>query len=160
MQLADGSPISNKSFDEQPKAGPYWSIILEVAESKHKPILDRSKIIQDSIQGLINTTILAAHDEIVMLFHKHCDHGYPTPNLERDEVLDDVLPALKEKGIYSRGRFGSWKYEVANQDHSFMLGVEAVDHICFGSVELSLNYPDLVNSRANGERSLVSMDGR
>jgi hypothetical protein len=30
-------------------------------------------------------------------------------------------------------RFGSYKYEVANQDHSLMLGVECVDNILFGS---------------------------
>ena len=42
-----------------------------------------------------------------------------------------------------------------NQDHSFMQGVEAVDAIVNGSVELSLFYPDFVNSRANNERRLV-----
>ena len=32
-----------------------------------------------------------------------------------------------------RRRFGSYKYEVANQDHSLMLGVECVDNILFGT---------------------------
>jgi len=36
-----------------------------------------------------------------------------------------------------------------------MLGVEAVDNIVNGSVELTLNYPDFVNSRSNSERRLV-----
>lgn len=39
---------------------------------------------------------------------------------------------------------------------SFMLGVEAVDHIVSGAVELTLSYPDFVNSRANTERRLNS----
>lgn len=36
-----------------------------------------------------------------------------------------------------------------------MLGVEAADHIVNGSVELTLNYPDFVNTRQNTERRLV-----
>ena len=35
-----------------------------------------------------------------------------------------------------------------------MLGVEAADHIVNGAVELTLNYPDFVNSRQNNERRL------
>lgn len=38
---------------------------------------------------------------------------------------------------------------------SFMLGVEAVDRILFGSMELTLTSPDYVNSRANTERRLT-----
>lgn len=37
---------------------------------------------------------------------------------------------------------------------SFMQGVEAVDRIAVGGVELTLNYPDFVNRRANNERRL------
>lgn len=36
-----------------------------------------------------------------------------------------------------------------------MLGVEAADHIVNGATELTLNYPDFVNGRANKERRLV-----
>jgi len=36
-----------------------------------------------------------------------------------------------------------------------MLGVEAADHIVNGAVELTLNYPDFVNSRQNNERRLT-----
>lgn len=39
---------------------------------------------------------------------------------------------------------------------SFMLGVEAVDHVISGGIELTLSYPDFVNSRANTERRLNS----
>jgi hypothetical protein len=93
-------------------------------------------------------------DEIVSTYHRRFDHGYPTPSLEREGVLTKLLPALQAKDILSRGRFGSWRYEVGNQDHSFMLGVEAVDHVVNGAVELTLNYPDFVNGRKNEERRL------
>ncbi|KFZ10336.1 hypothetical protein V502_08177 [Pseudogymnoascus sp. VKM F-4520 (FW-2644)] len=138
----------------EPQNGPYWSIMLEISESSMKPV-DQENLLRDSIQGLINTKMIKEDDEIVSTYHRRFDHGYPTPSLEREGVLKQLLPALEASGIYSRGRFGSWRYEVGNQDHSFMLGVEAADHIVNGAVELTLNYPDFVNGRRNEERRLT-----
>jgi hypothetical protein len=45
---------------------------------------------------------------------------------------------MMEKGIYSRGRFGAWRYEIGNMDHSVMMGVEAVNHIMAGEKETVL----------------------
>ncbi|KAI7200103.1 FAD/NAD(P)-binding domain-containing protein, partial [Hortaea werneckii] len=150
MQLADGS----KPSSAEEKEGPYWSIMLEVSESSMKPV-DNEKLLQDSIQGLVNTEMLQPGDEIVSTYHRRFDHGYPTPSLEREGVLKQLLPRLYDQDILSRGRFGSWRYEVGNQDHSFMLGVEAADHVINGAAELTLNYPDFVNTRVNSERRLV-----
>ena len=150
MRLADGSRPSST----EGRPGPYWSIMLEISESSMKPV-EQDKILSDSIQGLINTQMLKGTDEIVSTYHRRFDHGYPTPSLEREGVLKQLLPRLLDMGIYSRGRFGSWRYEVGNQDHSFMLGVEAVDNIVHGGTELTLNYPDFVNGRVNSERRLV-----
>jgi len=149
MRLANGTkPQSKEAY------GPYWSIMLEVSESSMKPV-NQATLMEECIQGLINTSMLQPTDEIVSVYHRRFDHGYPTPTLEREGVLKQLLPKLQAMDIYSRGRFGSWRYEVGNQDHSFMLGVEAVDSIVNGAVELTLNYPDFVNSRANTERRLV-----
>ena len=149
LYLADGSKASSEA-----KEGPYWSIMLEVSQSSLKPV-DVSNLLKDSIQGLVNTEMIKPEDEIVSTYHRAFDHGYPTPTLEREGVLKQLLPKLQDMGIWSRGRFGSWRYEVGNQDHSFMLGVEAVDNICNGAVELTLNYPDFVNTRPNTERRLA-----
>ncbi|KAL6711723.1 hypothetical protein ACN47E_004657 [Coniothyrium glycines] len=149
QQLADGS----KPSSSEPKDGPYWSIMLEVSESSMKPV-DHKNMLKDCIQGLINTEMIKPDDEIVSTYHRRFDHGYPTPSLEREGVLTKLLPALQAQDIWSRGRFGSWRYEVGNQDHSFMLGVEAVDNIVNGAVELTLNHPDFVNGRQNSERRL------
>jgi hypothetical protein len=119
-----------------------------------KPV-NHDILLAESIQGLVNTEMLQPTDEIVSVYHRRFDHGYPTPTLEREGVLTQLLPALQEMDIWSRGRFGSWRYEVGNQDHSFMLGVEAVDNVVNGAVELTLNYPDFVNGRKNDERRLV-----
>ena len=64
---------------------------------------------------------------------RRLEHGYPTPSLGRDAVLAEALPWLRQHGIWSRGRFGSYKYEVGNQDHSLMLGVECADNVLFGA---------------------------
>ncbi|KAF7551043.1 hypothetical protein G7046_g7828 [Stylonectria norvegica] len=150
LYLANGE----KAASSEPQEGPYWSIMLEVSQSSVKEV-DVENLLKDSIQGLINTEMIKPEDEIVSTYLRSFDHGYPTPTLEREGVLKQLLPKLQDMDIYSRGRFGSWRYEVGNQDHSFMLGVEAADAIVSGSVELTLNYPDFVNSRPNVEKRLA-----
>lgn len=83
----------------------------------------------------------------------HCrlEHGYPTPSVGRDAILSQALPWLRSQNIWSRGRFGAYKYEVANQDHSLMLGVECADNILFGTKELTLHHPNIVNKEKNCE---------
>ncbi|KAH8929216.1 FAD/NAD(P)-binding domain-containing protein [Atractiella rhizophila] len=154
LQTADPS-LSSKADTKTERSGPYWSVMLEISQSHLKPV-DEPNIIRDSLQGLINTTICQPGDEIVSIYHRKFHHGYPTPTLQRDSQLKQLLPKLKDDfNIWSRGRFGSYVYEVANQDHSFMLGVEAVDNILFGgSLEMSLDQPDYVNGRKNIERRL------
>lgn len=88
--------------------------MLEVSESCHKAV-NQETLLKECIQGLINTDMIKAHDEIVSTYHRRFDHGYPTPSLEREDILKEVLPKLQAKDILSRGRFGSWRYEVGNQ---------------------------------------------
>ncbi|KAF8253901.1 FAD/NAD(P)-binding domain-containing protein [Wilcoxina mikolae CBS 423.85] len=149
IQKADGS----KPESIGAKGGPYWSLMMEISESPMKPV-NNERLLADTIQGCVNTTLLRPDDEIVSTYHRRFDHGYPTPTLERDGILNQLLPKLQAMGIHSRGRFGSWKYEVGNQDHSFMLGVEAVDNILLHEPELTLHNPDFVNGRPNVERRL------
>jgi hypothetical protein len=101
---------------------------------------------QETIQGAINTKMIESTDEIVSIYYRRLEHGYPTPSLERDGVLEKALPYLQQQDIWSRGRFGSYKYEVANQDHSCLIGVECVDNILHGSKEFTLQYPSLVSA--------------
>lgn len=89
--------------------------------------------------------MIKSTDEIVSIYYRRIEHGYPTPSLDRDAALNVALPWLQKQGIWSRGRFGSYKYEVANQDHSCMIGVEAVDNILYGAKEFTLLFPSLTN---------------
>ena len=82
------------------------------------------------------------------------EYGYPTPFLEREAWLSEVHNILEPLQIFSRGRFGGWKYEVSNQDHSLMQGVEIVDRIVSEQEELTYHNPDTVNAQYNGDRRL------
>jgi len=90
--------------------------MLEVSESSYKPV-NHGTLLDDCISGLINTELLKPEDEIVSTYVRRFEYGYPTPSLERNDALAEILPYLQDKDILSRGRFGSWKYEVGNQDH-------------------------------------------
>jgi len=110
MFLANGE----KRDEFQSKPGPYWSLMFEVSESSFKPV-DYSTLLWNTIKGAINTSLLRSDHEIVSTYQRSFHHGYPTPSLQRDNALVDILPKLKSANIWSRGRFGSWKYEVGNQ---------------------------------------------
>jgi hypothetical protein len=92
--------------------------------------------------------LLGEAAEVVSLWHRREEHGYPTPFLGRDAVLGSLLPELERHRVYSRGRFGAWKYEVSNQDHSFMQGVEVVNRILGIGDEPTLERPAWVNGGA------------
>jgi hypothetical protein len=99
------------------------------------------------LSGLYRCKLANPKNCVVSRWHCRLEHGYPTPFLGRDELIIPLDSALKELDIYSRGRFGGWKYEVSNQDHSVMQGVEVVNHFLHGDRELTYYEPGTVNSR-------------
>ena len=111
-----------------PKPGEQWSLMAEVSESVHKPVKQET-LIEDTLRGLQEDGLISEMDQVISTVHRVLPRGYPVPFLGRDGVVDPMLRAFEAAGIYSRGRFGAWKYEVSNQDHSFMQGRECVDRI-------------------------------
>uniref|UniRef100_A0A915MUH0 Amino_oxidase domain-containing protein n=1 Tax=Meloidogyne javanica TaxID=6303 RepID=A0A915MUH0_MELJA len=63
-----------------------------------------------------------------------CDCALPCDD-PRDSELSRCHSILEEYQIYSRGRFGGWKYEVSNQDHCFIQGKELCDRLVLGENE-------------------------
>jgi protoporphyrinogen oxidase len=141
--------FSNYSPNNTPRPGQTWSLMAEVSQSSHKPV-NRASVVGDVVQGMLNTQLIRPTDKILSKWYKFLHHGYPTPSVDRDAILAAVLPQLEEMGVYSRGRFGAWKYEVSNQDHSFAQGYEVVNRLTTGGgpeCEPTLNTPNVVNAR-------------
>ena len=139
--------FSNYSTDHVPDAKEYWSLMCEVAEH-YKSNWSEEKVIQSTIDSLIDYKFIQ-EDQIFSKYYRRLEHGYPIPSLERDCILNSIQTWLSSKRIYSRGRFGGWKYEVGNQDHSFMQGVEVADYIMTGAAEVTYYHPDAINGRKN-----------
>lgn len=125
--------FSNYSPNNVPTSTPHWSLMAEVSESPDKPVV-QARLVADVIAGFLSCGFIDPAT-IVTSWHRRLDHGYPTPWLGRDAVLEPIEATLRSASVMSRGRFGAWKYEVSNQDHSFMQGVEAVNHTLHGTPE-------------------------
>jgi protoporphyrinogen oxidase len=138
--------FSNYSPNNVPHPGRQWSLMAEVSESADKPV-EPASVVRQTIDGLRAARLLGPQAVVESVWHRRLEHGYPTPLLERDGVLDRIEPVLYSMNILSRGRFGGWKYEVGNMDHSFMQGVEAVNHLLLGEPETTLRLPAAVNAQ-------------
>lgn len=90
-----------------------------------------------AFRGLSNAGLLNAYDR-ERIADKHeavLDYAYPVPTLARDAALRTIQPFLEDAGIFSRGRFGGWKYETGSMDQSVMQGVEWAERMVLGQNE-------------------------
>ena len=116
-----------------------------IVETADKPA-DASRVVEDTIQGMVNTRLIRSPHDVVSRWHYPAAYGYPTPSLRRNELLAAIHAGLKVTGISSRGRFGAWKYEVSNQDHSFMQGVEWVNWALREVPETTVRFAETANA--------------
>lgn len=137
--------FSHYSPHHVPDGEGYWSLMAEVCESPHRP-LDRATLEAWTRRALLEDRLIEPDAEVVSFWHRVLPRGYPVPFLGRDTHLRALHAELEPLGVYSRGRFGGWKYEVANQDHSFMQGVEVADRLMRGTTEVTYYDPARANS--------------
>jgi hypothetical protein len=156
--------LSNYSPYMTPDKDRYYSLLCETSYSEFKPV-DGKRIVDDTIQGLVNAGMITDGDrqDIVDTWTYHAPYSYPTPSVERDSILAQSIPFLEKHGIYSRGRFGMWKYEVSNTDHTLMQGVELINRLLLGEPEttIGMKYASTVDGRnaAVHERSAMAGSG-
>lgn len=122
------------------KTNKYYSLMCETTYSRYKPE-ESSNIMENTIQGLCNSGMINKYEreKIISSYLINVPYSYPVPTLGRDRALSIIQPWLESVDIYSRGRFGAWKYEVGNMDHSFMQGVEVVERILNNAFETVIN---------------------
>jgi protoporphyrinogen oxidase len=156
--------LSNYSPYMTPEHGKYYSLLTETSYSEFKPE-DKNTIVDRTIKGLINAGMISEkdQDDIVDTWLFDAKYSYPTPSVERDQILSQAIPFLEAHDIYSRGRFGMWKYEVANTDHSLMQGVELINRLLRGEPEqtIGIKYESTLDGRnaAKHERSTLAGSG-
>jgi len=117
-----------------------FSLMCETTYSAHKPA-SPGTIVDETVQGLVNSGMIehGQREHIVSRYRIDIPYSYPVPTLGRDKALNLIQPYLESRDVYSRGRFGAWKYEVGNMDHSFMQGVEVIDRLLHGKAEQTVN---------------------
>lgn len=125
----------------------HFSLMAEVSSGPERPATDESALVACCTEALRQAGLIAPGATPVHTWTHRVDYGYPVPSLDRDAILACIQPHLERFGILSRGRFGAWKYEVGNMDHSFMQGVEAARRLLTGELELTVNDPETANAR-------------
>lgn len=139
--------FSNYSPQNVPNANEYWSLMTETSESDYKKV-NQDTLVQDTINGLLASNLINKDTIIASTWQYRAPYGYPTPSIDRDEILTTLQSYIQPFDIYSRGRFGAWKYEVSNQDHSLMQGVEWANRMKLEIPETTYRFAGFVNNGA------------
>jgi protoporphyrinogen oxidase len=106
----------------------YCSYSCETSFSDTKPE-EQSQVVQATWKGLYDVGVVPRTSQRASEYTLKVPYAYPVPALDRDDALRCIQPYLMKHGIYSRGRFGAWLYEIGNMDHSFKQGIDVIDHI-------------------------------
>lgn len=86
------------------------SILSEVPYSLYRPI-NKSKIIDVTIEALIKAGIIQKNDRIEKLGTYDIKYGYPIYDHPRKENVSLIEKYFKEKRILLAGRYGRWEYQ-------------------------------------------------
>jgi protoporphyrinogen oxidase len=132
--------LSNYSPNNAPPG--HMLLLAETSYSDYKPV-PKSQIVDLVTDGLIATGVLKESDrDLIVATHTlDVDYFYPVPTLGRDAALAAIQSFLMQNDINSRGRFGAWRYETSNMDHSVMQGVEVVNRLLMGVAEETWQAP-------------------
>ncbi|MGA3083601.1 MAG: FAD-dependent oxidoreductase [Thermodesulfobacteriota bacterium] len=132
--------LSNYSPNNAPQD--CWSLLLEVSGSSDRPVQTK-KLVDHCLSACLTAGLFRSASDVVDVWKFRTEYDYPTPPTKgRKIIVDRLINRFESYGIYSRGRFGTWKYEIGNMDHSYLQGLEVVDKFLFNQKEIiyKLNY--------------------
>jgi UDP-galactopyranose mutase len=101
----------------------YCSYMTETSYSGYKPE-PRSGIEERVTKGLRSAGVIDERAPVASVRVEDIPYAYPIPTLGRDRALAVIQSWLMERRIYSRGRFGAWRYETGNMDHAVKMGID------------------------------------
>lgn len=136
--------LSNYAPSNAPDARCY-SLLTESSHPRGVQV-DTDVLAEATCRALEHDGLVPAGAPLRSVWRHTLPRGYPVPTLGRDAALDALHALLEPCRIFSRGRFGGWKYEVSNQDHSFMQGVELAARLLTGTPEVTYPDPAIANS--------------
>lgn len=121
--------LSNYSPENTPDAE-YFSLLCEISTGD-KTSYHAESIVDETVEGLIDASFLEMddRDRIVSTWVAEIPYSLPVPFLGRNRDIGRIHGFLEQNKIFSRGRFGAWKYEIGNMDHSVIQGMELVERI-------------------------------
>jgi protoporphyrinogen oxidase len=112
----------------------YSSYLTECAFEPAEPP-PRGDLESGVVEALSAAGIVQDRPRVASVHRIDVDYAYPVPTLGRDRALRTIQPWLMERRIYSRGRFGSWRYEMGNMDHAVKMGIDVARHVAEGRPE-------------------------
>ncbi|HQZ35602.1 MAG TPA: FAD-dependent oxidoreductase [Ilumatobacteraceae bacterium] len=112
----------------------FSSWMTEIASSSWRP-LDRDGLVDRVVASLEDVGLKVPGAPVVSRHVQHIPYAYPVPTRGRDDALAVIQPWLMKQEIYARGRFGAWRYELGNMDHSVKMGTDVARLLVAGAPE-------------------------
>ena len=112
----------------------FCSFMTETSFSDEHPVPRTG--LEDRVEaGLRAVGLVEGRTPVASVHVERIEYAYPIPTLDRDAALEEIQPWLMDHGIFSRGRFGSWRYELGNMDHAVKMGVDVARALVTGTDE-------------------------
>ncbi|KAI6190171.1 Amino-oxidase domain-containing protein [Aphelenchoides bicaudatus] len=121
--------LSNFSNNLTPDPQKFWSVLCEIGKRPDDEQEPNDSLVKRVIKDLIDVKIVDSEKQIYSTYVCTIPYGYPIPTLDRDQQLRKYNEAFESRQIFSRGRFGGWKYEVSNTDYCFEIGRQVVEKL-------------------------------